>query len=76
MYPHAWKRILKQMLDEQDRTKLEQLACDLEGAIFDRNLELEESHDDVQERLDLITATEELYKIRVQKLGFPDWRKE
>jgi hypothetical protein len=72
--PHAWKGILKQMMDEQDRTKLQHIADDLEEAIFERNIALESSTLDIQERLDLITATEELYRVRTQKLGFPDWR--
>ena len=75
MYPpHAWKGILKQMLDEEDRSKLRQIADNLEEAIFERNIALEQSTGDIQERLDLITATEELYRVRIERLGFPDWR--
>jgi hypothetical protein len=72
-----WKGILKEMLEEQNQTKLQRLASDLEEAIFERQIALEgKTGGDIQERLELITATEQLYEVRVKRLGFPDWREK
>jgi hypothetical protein len=73
--PLRWKRILSEMLRESNATRLQTLADSLEEAIFERQQELGDTEEVIREKLGLLDATDRLYEIRTQKLGFPDWRK-
>ena len=70
-----WKRIVRLMQNEPSQPRLQLLACMLEEAIFERQQELAQTTGDIPEKLGLRDAIEYLNRVRVEKLGFPDWQK-
>lgn len=71
----SWKRILERLTRESDLAKVQILACMLEEAIFQRQQELAVEANAFEEEQALHQANSYLYRVRVDKLGFPDWRK-
>jgi|tagenome__1003787_1003787.scaffolds.fasta_scaffold20876730_2 hypothetical protein len=68
-----WKRLAEEIMHEHNHDRLQKLAYELEEAIWQRQLELADESNCASEKLSLIQATEQLYKIRIEQLGFPDW---
>jgi hypothetical protein len=71
----GWESILAMLTRESDLAKVQILACMLEEAIFEREQELALAPNDVEEKQALNRAINHLYSVRVNKLGFPDWKK-
>jgi hypothetical protein len=74
--PRQWRSLLVRLLNERDNSKLEAAAADLEDAIFLRYQQLQalQSREAIQERRELKEACERLAIVRINKLGYPDWR--
>lgn len=66
-----WQSLFRDVLSETDKEKLAKKVADLEAAIFFRFQELENRSDAGEERAKLSDATQALFRIKVEKLGFP-----
>lgn len=66
-----WQSLFKDVLAETDKEKLAKKVADLEAVIFFRFQELEKRSDAGEERAKLNDATQALFQIKVEKLGFP-----
>ena len=70
-YCPKWKRVVEEMMQERNPFRLSLLAYDLEDAIWNRQQELN-GEELAADEPEMAEASEWLYNIRVQKLGFPD----
>lgn len=67
----SWQELLAQATTETDTQKLRDTVVALESAIFFRCQELTQSAPDIAERTAIEEASLVLFKIKVEKLGFP-----
>jgi hypothetical protein len=67
-----WQELLKELLVETDVENLQDRAFQLENAIFVRSRELEQFGGTETERIALGAAQRELFRVKIEKLGYPD----
>jgi anion-transporting ArsA/GET3 family ATPase len=69
-----FKTILEDMLVETRTLRLLLLTSDLDEIMLQREHELATGDHHTAEHMKLIKAMDQLYELKVQKLGMPDWR--
>jgi hypothetical protein len=76
--PYSWTAAFERALNENDATQLHDRVLEAEDAIMERSVDLSQvdrSLDDVAELEAMRLATSGLLKIKVEKLGWPDFRR-
>jgi hypothetical protein len=72
--PISWRQLHQLALDETDPTKLLEHVHAVEGAVLSRWMELSHSANHHEERREMELATQDLLRIKIEKLRWPTIR--
>jgi hypothetical protein len=69
-----WLKAFSDFVAESDPIKQKELLGPLEGAIFQRQQELDGDAENIKERHAIEMASDKILEIKINKLGFPGWK--
>ena len=69
--PISWRELYQRTFDERDHAKLTQHVHLVEGALFDRWVELSQGDGNREELNEMNQAAQCLLNIKIDKLGWP-----
>jgi hypothetical protein len=67
----SWRELYQQAVHERDETKLNERVHLVEGALFERWVELSHGDQDCEELGEMKLAAQHLLSIKTDKLGWP-----